>query len=168
MSGPLDGRGGCGHLFFGIDKRQCRIFRVADSQFLRANEIRQRLQPPLPGDGSLGPAFRLVGEIKVLQFRFLPGRLNACSQFRRQFSLFLYGFEDGDFPFFQFPEIGEPFLYFTNLYLVEFAGLLLPITGDKGHRRSFAQQFHGMVDLKWLEAGFLDDVSNNAGDKLVR
>ena len=56
-------------------------------------------------------------------------------------------FEDRLAPFVQFLELGEPVADIGDLHLVEGSRRLLPVAGDEGHRRPFAEQVRRCRDL---------------------
>ena len=140
MTGPRQGSRRIGHFPLRIDEGERNLVGSPLHQFLGGNQVGKRLQSPLPGDGGLGAPLRLVREIEVFQFGFLPGGFDPGRKFRSEFPLFLDGLEHRYFPLFKLREVGEALLDGPDFHFVQLSGPLLPVAGDERDRRPFPQQ----------------------------
>jgi len=65
--------------------------------------------------------------------------------------------EDGGSTLIQLAQISQPLLEPTQLGVIERAGRLLPVAGNKGHGRSAIKQRDGSSGLLRADAQFLGD-----------
>lgn len=115
---------------------------------LRHEQVGQRLQPPLAGGCGAGPPAGLVGQVEVLDLGGVPARLDPCTEFAGQPTLFFDRGEDRPLAGLEF---GEPFQQVADGadgHLVERAGDLLAVAADEGDCGPLAQQADGAFDLR--------------------
>ncbi len=160
LARPFERGGRVGDPFRRVD--EIRGADLGDQGWIAEQGIRQRLQPGLAGDHRLGAALLLVGQIEVFEPLLGRGGQDLGVQFGGQLALLLDALEHRDPPLGQFAQIPEPFLQMTQLDIVETAGGLLAVTGDKGHGRALVQQSDGRLHLGRAGGDFLTDGLNHA------
>ena len=105
--------------------------------------IRERLKPRFTGLFSPGTAFRLIGEVEILEPLLAVSRFNLGSERIRQLSLLFNGLQNGGAAVFKILQIDQLFLERAKLRVIEPSGHFLPVTGNKGHCRPFFKEIHG-------------------------
>ena len=123
--------------------------------------IGQRLQAGFTGDLALGAALLLVGQVQIFQVLFGGGLLQGGAQFGRQLALFVNAFQHGLAPLSQLAQVTQPVLKFTQLNVVQAAGSLFAVTGNKRHGCAAVQQLHCRFDLVVLYFDFEGDLAND-------
>jgi len=156
VAGPLQGGGRVGHPLLRVDEGEGGLLRGllrgAAPQLLEEDQLGKGLKAPLLGDGRLGAALGLVGEVEVLQQGLLPAGLDPGGQLGGELTLFGDGGEDGLLPLGQLGVVGEEVGQVADLHLVQFAGHLLAVAGDEGDGRPLPEEFDGAPHLAWGEA----------------
>ena len=107
----------------------------------------QGFQSFLPGRLGSGLTLRLVGQIKVFQFRRVPTLLDTFPQFVSHFSLPLDGGHDGCFALDQFFQPFVPIAHFAHFHLVKRTGRFLPVAADERDGSPFVEQFQRVAHL---------------------
>ena len=141
-----------GDALFRIDEGGRRRERV-ERLLLGENLLCERFQPLLPGDGRPRPPLGAEGEVDVLE----NGEGSGGGDLRREFVGEEFAlrerFEDRLAPLVQLGELGEAVADVGDLHLVEGSRRLLPVAGDEGHRRPFAEELRGRRDLRVCRYG---------------
>ena len=109
-----------------------QFLRRGHVRLLGIESIRQRLQTALLGHRSTGTTLRTVGTVKILQVGHGHRPIQRRRQFLSEGALLL---DDSAvfFPLFlQVTQIHQPFSQFPQHLVVQRAGLLFTIAGDKG------------------------------------
>ena len=116
---------------------------------LQHHDHGQRFQSFLAGRFGTGLPFGFVGEVDVLQFRRIPGGVDALFELRSQFPLLVDGTEDGFLPFGYVAQLVMLLLDVLYLYFVQSAGSFLTVTADERDGGTFVQQVEGTADLSF-------------------
>jgi len=152
VAGPVEGRMGVRHPLFRVDEGEGGLFRRAGLQLLQKDQLGQRFQSPLPGNGRLGAALRLVGEVEVLQHGLLPAGLDFRGQLRGQLPLLGDGGKHGLLAAGKLGVVFEQVGQIADLHFVQLAGLLLAVTGDEGDGCPLLEELDGAPHLAGGEA----------------
>ncbi|EAU65366.1 hypothetical protein STIAU_2193 [Stigmatella aurantiaca DW4/3-1] len=131
-----------------------RLGIFAAPPLLLPEEVRQGLQPALPGDRGTGAALGLVRQVQVLQLGARPGLLQGLGQLRRQLPLALDGAQDGLPARIELGAFGGAIQDGLDLHLVEASRGLLAVAGDEGHGGPLFLKREGLVHLLGPEAQF--------------
>jgi hypothetical protein len=123
----------------------------------REKRVCQRLEARFARDLSFRPPFRPIGQIEILEPRLGVGRVNRLLERYVEFSLLTDAVEDGGPTLVQLAQIPQPLLERTQLGVIERPGRLLPVAGNKGHRRTAVEQRDGSSDLRLADAQCLGD-----------
>ena len=123
----------------------------------REKHLRQRFEAGFARDLSLGPPFRPIRQIEILEPRLAVGRIDRLLERGIEFSLAADAVEDRGATFFELAQIAQPLLERTQLGVVESAGRLLAIAGNKRNGRSAVEQRDSGSDLMLADIQFLGD-----------
>ena len=122
-------------------------------------QLRQRLQPLLPGNGGAGAALLLIGAVQILHLRQRGGVVDGDRQLLRQLALPVDGGLHLLPPRLQISQIAQPVLQLPQGGVVHGAVLLLAVAGDEGDGVALIQQgdnvFHGLLGLAQLLGQYL-------------
>ena len=116
---------------------------------LQHHDHGQWFQSLLTGRFGTGLSFGFVGEVDVLQFRRIPGGVDALFELRSEFALLVDGTEDGFLPSGYVAQLVMLLLDVLYLYFVQSAGSFLTVTADERDGGTFAQQVEGTADLSF-------------------
>ena len=147
--------GGCNARLL-VDKRRGAAGRIG-GRILRPQQVRQRLQPLLPGDHGARAAFRTVGLIDILQRGQRRGGLEGRREVVGQELALDERFHDRLSPLGQGLELLETVANSSDGDLVQRAGLLLAVAGDEGNRAAVLQERRGRFDLASRDLQFGGD-----------
>ena len=125
----------------------CGAFQKRHIGRLPKDQLRQRLQAFLLGDGGAGPSLRLVGTVKILHHHQRQGILDLLLQLRRQSALLLDAFQNCGLALLQIPEIGEALVQISQLFVIQGAGDLFPVSCDKRYGAALVDQSDGGLHL---------------------
>ena len=127
-------------------RRQCRIVIQCIGQWLQTGFAR-----------NLGPraTFGFVWQIQIFKRCFGRRLTNLPFQCRGQFFLLGDTLQNDGTAILQLTQIQQPFLQFTQLYVVQSASHLFAVTGDKWHRCAVIQQCNGSGNLLCSGANFV-------------
>jgi len=117
----------------------------------------QRLEAGFARDLRFRPPLWTIGQIEILEPRLAVRRVNRLLECGVEFSLLTDAVEDDGPTLVQVAQISQALLDPTQLGVIERAGRLLPVTGNKGHGRSAVKQRNGSSDLLRADAQFLSD-----------
>ena len=145
VTGAVEGGLAVVYSLLGIEEAGCRLLGILHG--IGEQQVGQRLQPSFDGHLPLGATLGLVGEVEIFEPGLAVGTVQLARQLGGQLALFLDGAKDHLAAIFQFTQIAEAALQGTQLTVVQTAGHLLAITGDKGNGRAFIQQAHGGLHL---------------------
>ena len=145
IAGAVEGGLAVGDAVVTVEKGGCCLLGILHR--IGEQQVGQRLQPSFDGHLPLGATLGLVGEIEIFEPGLAVGTVQLARQLRGQLALLLNGAKDHLAAIFQFTQIAEAALQGTQLTVVQTAGHLLAITGDKGNGRAFIQQAHGGLHL---------------------
>ncbi|MNC24499.1 hypothetical protein D3C75_725540 [compost metagenome] len=145
VAGAVEGRLAVGDPLLGIEEAGRRLLRILHG--VGEQQVGQRLQPGFDGHLPLGATLGLVGEVEVFEPGLAVGTVQLAGQLGSHLTLLLDGANDHLAAIFQLTQIAEAALQGTQLTVVQTAGHLLAITGDKGNGRAFIQQAHGGLHL---------------------
>ena len=115
----------------------------------------KRLQTFLTGDGGAGAAFRLVGQIQILNFLQGLGVQYLLLQFGREFLLLTDGGDDAFFAFLQFGELFEAFLNSGHILFIHCARHFLAVAGNEGDGGAFVEEANDIGHMVRGEVEFL-------------
>ena len=101
---------------------------------------------------SLRPPLRPIGQIEILEPRLAVRRIDRVLERGIELSLLTDAVEDGGPTLVQLAQIPQPLLERTQLGVIERAGRLLPVAGNKGHGCSTVEQRDGGSDLLLADA----------------
>ena len=101
----------------------------------------ERFEALIAGDGCLGAALGLVGEVEVLELGLFESGFDFGFQFGRELALLLDGREYGFAAVFEIAEVFKLLLDIADLDFIEIAGDLLAIAGDEGDGGAAIEEF---------------------------
>lgn len=162
--GQRVGRRGHGFAEIGPGQRLGRLVRRGLGQ----NQVSQRPQPPLAGDGGAGAALGSPGGVEVFEGVECPGRLELRPQLRRQLALLVDRGDDGRAAFVEGAQPLDLGGDVADLLLVERAGGLLAIAGDEGQGVAVIEQGDDGRDLPRADVELFGDALfvNHMGHRL--
>ena len=143
------------------ERRRHRKERFAGRCILRKDPVRERPKAFLRGDAATRPAFLLVRTVKILHRHERFGVLNLFSKLRRKLPLLLNGAQDRLLPLFEVPERRKLPGKRSELLVIQGAGRLLAVARDERDRIAFVEELHGRLDLPFLYAECLCDLSDD-------
>jgi hypothetical protein len=117
-------------------------------------QVSQRFQPKLLGDGGAGAAFGPVRLKNILQRSERLGPGDGGLEFVRQEIALGERFQDGLPALIQFRQAQEPFANARDGHFVQRSGRFLAITGDERNGGAFGEKFGGGGDLPRLNFEF--------------
>src|SRR5690606_2695176 len=123
--------------------------------------IGQRFEAGFDSDLAFGAALGLIGQIQVFEAGFAVGGQEFALQLRGQFALRFNAFEDGSTTVFHLAQVAQALFQGTQLGVVQRAGDLFPVTGNKGHGGTFVQQGNGSRYLLRADAQFFGKAQSN-------
>ncbi len=136
--------GHTGNAFFRADERCGKNFQRIGPGLLRPQVKRERLQAFFAGDGRLGAAFGLVGQIKIFEFALVERRLDARFQLAGKFALLGDGGKNRLAARCQVAEVAQLLFDVADLDFVQVAGGLFAVARNEWHGAAFVEQFdHG-------------------------
>lgn len=128
---------------------------------LREQPVGQRLQPPLPRDGSARLALLPVRPVQILDLLQLGRGGDRLRQLRRQLALLADQPQHLALAVLQIAPVGQLLLDAAQLVLVELAGHFLAVARDERNRIALVQQRHRRLDLAERQAQLLGDAAHD-------
>jgi hypothetical protein len=147
------------HAFFRVDISQGLLVWVRRG-LLVEEQVSQRFQPKLLGDGGAGAAFRPVRLENILQRRDRLGPGDGGLEFVREEIALGERFQDCLPALIQFRQAQEPFANAGDGHFVQRPGRFLAITGDERNSGAFREEFGGGGDLPRLNFEFTCNFKN--------
>ncbi len=125
------------------------VSRLEEGIVVRVGEeqVGQRLQARLAGDLGPSTAFRLVGQVQVLQPRLRVGGADLALEFVGQLALAADLGQDRVPALVEFAQVTQALLERAQLRVVERAGGFFAVPGDERHGGAAVEQLHGGADL---------------------
>ena len=134
-----------------VHERRHRRPRVA-AGLLPPEQVGQRLQAALAGDGGPRPPLRPVGEVQVLQLGARRGAGQGAGQLGRHLALLLDRGDHGRPAGLQLAPAPDAVQHRLHLDLVQAAGRLLAVARDERHGRAVLAERQGALDLSRAQA----------------
>src|SRR5690606_2524005 len=103
----------------------------------------------------------LVRQIQVFEAGFAVGSQQFALQLRGQLALLVNAFEAGGTTVFHLAQVTQPLFQIPQLGVVQRAGDLFAVTGNKGHGGTFVQQGNGSRYLLRADAQFFGKAQSN-------
>ncbi len=152
---------GCriGHAFLDIDER--RGGRLGHERRILEQRERQRLEPGLARDLSLGAPLRFVRQVEIFESGLRLGVRDRRGEPGRHLALLLDAGDDGRTTVLELPEVAEALFERAQLGVVEPARGLLAVTRDERHGGLLVEQLDGGIHLG--DAG-IEDRGDAFGD----
>ena len=133
------------------------------ARLLRPQVQRERLQAFLTGDGRLGAALGLVGQVEIFEFAFVERGLDAGFQLIGQLALLGDGGENRFAARRQIAEVTQFLFDVADLDLVQVAGGFLAIARNEGNGAALVEQFDYGYEAAHRHVQNLRDVDQDFG-----
>ena len=161
VHGPLQGFFGAVHPKLRLDVGGGDSLRRTGMLALFHDQLRQRLKAFLPGLDGPGFPLLLVGAVKVFDPLKHVGFQYLRFQLIRQLALLVDEPDDLVLALIQVSQVGQPFVKLPQHLVVQSAGGLFSVPGDKGDGAALVQQLDGIRRLLFANPEFgselLDD-----------
>ena len=144
-----------GEAFFGVDKP--RRFAFRGQRGIVEQGVGQLAEAGFQGDLALGAALLFVWQVQVFEAGLGVGQVNLAGQLGGQLALLVDAGEDAGAAVVQLAQVAQALFQITQLGVVEAAGDLFAVAGDKGHGGAFIQQRYGSSHLLRAHAQFFGD-----------
>ena len=157
--GTVEGGFGVFYAFVGADVSGGFGVRVEGR--IIEQRIGERFEAGFDGDLAFGAALGFIGQIQVFEAGFAVGGQQFALQLRGQFALLLNAFEDGGTTVFHLAQVAQALFQIAQLGVVQCAGDLFAVTGNKRHGGAFIQQGNGSRYLLRADAQFFGKAQSN-------
>ena len=157
--GTVQRRLDVGYPFVGIDKGGGLLFGV--QRRIIKQGVSQRLQSRLDGNLALGPALGLVRKVKVFEAGLGIGVTDITLQLGAELALLGDARQYRTAAVFQFTQITQALFQIAQLGVVQAAGHLLAVTGNKRNAGPLVQQGDRCGDLLGTDRQLAGDARGN-------
>ena len=147
------------HTLVGVDKG-CGLLLGIKGRIIKQS-VGERLQTGLNGNLALGTALGLVGQVQVFKAGFGVGLADIALQFGAQLTLLGDARQHRAAAVFQLTQITQALFQITQLGVVQTAGYLLAITGNKRNAGPLVQQGDRCGDLLGTDRQLAGDARGN-------
>ena len=148
----LQGVGNCLYALFGVDEVCRGVLRTRAAALLRIEQLRQRLESLLAGDGRAGAALLLIGAVKILHLRERRGRVDGSGELRRELTLSVDSLFDLLTALVEIAQIRQAILEFSEGRVVHRAVQLLAVARDEGDGVALVEQLYDVIYMTLLAA----------------
>jgi hypothetical protein len=155
----VERRGIVGDPSFGVDIGGRRLLRVQIG--VGEQRLGQRLEAGLARDLPFRSPLRLIGQIEVLELRLRLGLEDRPLDLALELPLLPDALENGRAALLELAQIAEPLFQRPQLRVVERAGRLLTVAGDKRHRCAAVEKLDRSLDLRLADAEFFGNAERD-------